>query len=195
MYLYSEPQPVVGKEQQETLMEYVSKKSGPLEDYHPQMLLQCLLWGKPLLFESSCLTDVSAEKLEVVKEIIMNLVRAIRPEGHGFGHIERLPVERFLDNDKGQVGGPREPRHKQYTQLFNSSTPFPEYICSFDHAIIHSHPSYRNDEVAFNRPTVERLVHVLEKHTLPDLSENEQAHLIVLVKATLNVCLQAYTPF
>lgn len=27
------------------LFETVARQNGPLEDYHPQMLLQCLLWG------------------------------------------------------------------------------------------------------------------------------------------------------
>ena len=28
-----------------TLFERVARQNGPLEDYHPQNLLQCLLWG------------------------------------------------------------------------------------------------------------------------------------------------------
>lgn len=38
--------------QSETLFEYVARQNGPLEDYHPQMILQCLLWGRfePRLF-------------------------------------------------------------------------------------------------------------------------------------------------
>lgn len=28
-----------------TLFDYVAHQNGPLLDYHPQMLLQCLLWG------------------------------------------------------------------------------------------------------------------------------------------------------
>ena len=31
---------------EETLFEYAARSNGPLPDYHPQMLLQCLLWGK-----------------------------------------------------------------------------------------------------------------------------------------------------
>lgn len=33
----------------ESLFDYVARQNGPLEDYHPQMLLQCLLWGTPLI--------------------------------------------------------------------------------------------------------------------------------------------------
>jgi hypothetical protein len=32
-------------ENDESLFEYVARQNGPLEDYHPQMILQCLLWG------------------------------------------------------------------------------------------------------------------------------------------------------
>lgn len=32
-------------EEGESLFEYVARQNGPLEDYHPQMILQCLLWG------------------------------------------------------------------------------------------------------------------------------------------------------
>lgn len=31
---------------EEDLFEYVARHNGPLDDYHPQMTLQCLLWGK-----------------------------------------------------------------------------------------------------------------------------------------------------
>jgi RAVE protein 1 C terminal len=48
MYLFSEPprnDKDKGKKSAESLMEYVARQNGPLDDYHPQMLLQCLLWG------------------------------------------------------------------------------------------------------------------------------------------------------
>ena len=51
MYLFSEP-PYDDKRKNEksaeSLMEYVARQNGPLDDYHPQMLLQCLLWGMSL---------------------------------------------------------------------------------------------------------------------------------------------------
>ena len=31
--------------QEESLFEHVARLNGPLDDYHPQMVLQCLLWG------------------------------------------------------------------------------------------------------------------------------------------------------
>ena len=34
-----------GEKDNESLFEYVARQNGPLDDYHPQMLLQCLLWG------------------------------------------------------------------------------------------------------------------------------------------------------
>jgi hypothetical protein len=44
MYLFSEPL-VTSEKSAESLIEYVARQNGPLEDYHPQMLLQCLIWS------------------------------------------------------------------------------------------------------------------------------------------------------
>jgi RAVE protein 1 C terminal len=38
------------KEASLNLFEYVARHNGPLDDFHPQMLLQCLLWGKVYLY-------------------------------------------------------------------------------------------------------------------------------------------------
>lgn len=47
MYLFG--QPTEDKKdtakRTESLFELVARKNGPLDDYNPQMLLQCLLWG------------------------------------------------------------------------------------------------------------------------------------------------------
>jgi hypothetical protein len=45
MYLFSEPLIANDEKSPESLMEYVARQNGPLEDYHPQMLLQCLIWS------------------------------------------------------------------------------------------------------------------------------------------------------
>lgn len=47
MLLYGPPKS--SEKKAESLFEYVARQNGPLPDYHPQMLLQCLLWGMVLL--------------------------------------------------------------------------------------------------------------------------------------------------
>lgn len=47
VFLYGAPLPsAIEPSQSGTLFEYVTRQNGPLEDYHPQMILQCLLWGQ-----------------------------------------------------------------------------------------------------------------------------------------------------
>jgi hypothetical protein len=43
--------------EEESLFEYVARQNGPLEDYNPQMILQCLLWGTSAFVH--CLTSVN----------------------------------------------------------------------------------------------------------------------------------------
>jgi RAVE protein 1 C terminal len=45
MCLYGRIRQAENEEAEEGLFEYVARLNGPLADYHPQMLLQCLLWG------------------------------------------------------------------------------------------------------------------------------------------------------
>jgi hypothetical protein len=49
MCLYGLPRQPENENAEEGLFEYVARLNGPLPDYHPQMLLQCLLWGKKLM--------------------------------------------------------------------------------------------------------------------------------------------------
>ncbi|CAA7258624.1 unnamed protein product [Cyclocybe aegerita] len=155
MYLYSEPPPnrsEVGKTN-ESLFEYVARQNGPLDDYHPQMLLQCLMW----------------DKIELVKEIIVNLARFFLDKG-GTSKGSRpppLPVDRFLQKEQIKPG--RVPK-KQHGLLFNGTTTPDD-----------------SDEIAFTRPVVAQLLEALEAHPLPNLSSNEQAHLLVLIQATLEI--------
>ncbi|KAJ3516450.1 hypothetical protein NLJ89_g1100 [Agrocybe chaxingu] len=153
MYLYSEPPPSQNgvSKADESLFEYVALQNGPLDDYHPQMLLQCLIQN------------------ELVKEIIVNLARFFL-DTSGISKDSRpppLPVDRFLQNVQIKTGRIQK---KQYGLLFNGST-MPD----------------DSDEIMFTRPVVTRLLEVLEAHPLPNLSSNEQAHLLVLIQATLEI--------
>jgi hypothetical protein len=50
MYLFGQQKPsAIDKPPPESLFEHVARQNGPLEDYHPQMLLQCLLWGRLMI--------------------------------------------------------------------------------------------------------------------------------------------------
>ncbi|KAF9462089.1 WD repeat-containing protein [Collybia nuda] len=103
MCLYGAPTPSMDRPQRETLFEYVAQQNGPLEDYHPQMLLQCLLW----------------EKVELVKEIITNLVRDLETISmkRQRGDWTSIPVEKFLRKDQNIFSS--SSRKKRYTLLFN----------------------------------------------------------------------------
>ena len=46
MSIYGETAPQENEPEPESLFEYVAIRNGPLQDYNPQMILQCLLWGQ-----------------------------------------------------------------------------------------------------------------------------------------------------
>ncbi|ELU39867.1 WD repeat-containing protein [Rhizoctonia solani AG-1 IA] len=90
MLLYDnseEPTPLNNKPREQhsgNLFEIVSSHNGPLEDHHPQMLLQCLLWGK----------------IDLVKEIIVRLAASFdAAEGAGSDslYFTKLSAWQFLN--------------------------------------------------------------------------------------------------
>lgn len=136
-----------------------------------------------------------------MKEIITNLSRVLLGDDHdsiqGFPHI---PVERFLEKEQSAHAVSLLPMgHKlttnlgvevvsshEYGFLFNGDAKSNEYVF-----VVHgdpiSHHSLSLDDVSFARPVVTRLIRLLESRPLPNLSLNEQAHLIVLIQTTLEV--------
>ncbi|KAF5385516.1 hypothetical protein D9757_005413 [Collybiopsis confluens] len=97
MLLYGPPQSWnKGPQETESLFEYVARQNGPLPDYHPQMLLQCLLW----------------EKIELVKDIIVNLANDLE-RIHSHNVWSSVPVERFLRKQQTSMT-----HKKRYTMLF-----------------------------------------------------------------------------
>ncbi|KAJ7076559.1 RAVE protein 1 C terminal-domain-containing protein [Mycena belliarum] len=134
----------------ESLFEHVARQNGPLEDFHPQMLLQCLLW----------------EKVELVKDIIVNLARDVCDSTARLDWTS-IPIENFLRKESSHGNASHK---KRYTLLFNG-------------------PVQKDDdeEEGFNRALVGRLIETLETHPLPHLTPNEQAHLSVLIQTTLEI--------
>ncbi|KZP10552.1 hypothetical protein FIBSPDRAFT_922313 [Athelia psychrophila] len=92
-----------GKTRAGTLFDYAARQNGPLLEYHPQILLQCLLW----------------EKVEIVKMIIVNLARALRlaHAGEAWATVwQPLPLEQFLRKDGVASSGQSKQR---FSGLFN----------------------------------------------------------------------------
>ncbi|CAK5280165.1 unnamed protein product [Mycena citricolor] len=112
MFLFGQRQ--IGEE---GLFEYVARRNGPLEDYHPQMLLQCLIW----------------DKVELVKDIIFNLAQDL--EGSTDENTRQsVPIERFLR--KEAKNAPNGAHKKQYTFLFNGPEPKDEEEDGFNRTLV-----------------------------------------------------------
>ena len=110
MFLYGQPNKPPSHEETRSasLFEYAARHNGPLEDYHPQMLLQCLLWGAcSLIFwglwgSGLINTGFLTEKVETVKDIIVNLARNIRETRAGNKREcdwQSIPIDHYLRKD------------------------------------------------------------------------------------------------
>ncbi|KAF8898903.1 RAVE protein 1 C terminal-domain-containing protein [Infundibulicybe gibba] len=156
MCLYGDRPAPTGESASEGLFEYVARQNGPLDDYHPQMLLQCLLW----------------EKVELVKDIIVNLSRYVllrEEQPNRFVH-KSVPVEFFLQKNQFSKHSPIAA--KRYSGLFNNEQ---------------EDETIGSTEPGFSRPLVTRLIRSLELQPLSNLTRNEQAHLLVLIQTTLEI--------
>ncbi|EJF67065.1 hypothetical protein DICSQDRAFT_151429 [Dichomitus squalens LYAD-421 SS1] len=83
--------------EKESLFEHVARLNGPLDDWNPQMILQCLLWGK----------------IELVKKVVINLSHNVE-SGKSIHEWENLPIEEYFRTEHETarpVKGPRKPQH------------------------------------------------------------------------------------
>ncbi|KAI0756586.1 RAVE protein 1 C terminal-domain-containing protein [Daedaleopsis nitida] len=102
MFMYGQKAQRVHQETEpDTLFEHVARLNGPLDDYHPQMILQCLLW----------------EKTELVKDVIVNLARNIE-SGRNMHDWENLPIDQYLQKNEAARGAHTTHRPK-YSSLFD----------------------------------------------------------------------------
>ncbi|TFY65144.1 hypothetical protein EVJ58_g2168 [Rhodofomes roseus] len=99
--IFGQPKSKSGDERNESLFEFVARQNGPLDDYHPQMMLQCLLW----------------EKIELMKQIIVNLAKNVE-SGRSPWEWQRLPLENFFKKDE-VVKAAHASRKPQYSLLFS----------------------------------------------------------------------------
>lgn len=100
MSLYGEQPSEGNNEESETLFEHVARHNGPLEDYNPQMILQCLLWSKAIhTIIIRLISSISTDKIELVKNIIVNLAHNLE-ETLNIYDWKGVPVEEFFQKDE-----------------------------------------------------------------------------------------------
>jgi len=212
MCLYGLPRQPESEDAEEGLFEYVARLNGPLADYHPQMLLQCLLWGKVCASRpfSSC-SLVNLDKLDVVKVILVNLSRDVE-RWHELHYdvfkSSTIPIDHY--SKKSRVSSPVSlvdscesdflySQHRRQIVIVERTLHClrPQRmlmskleLTSLISLLIHSR---LDEDQGFSRSMIERLLSRLEAVPLPHLSPNEHAHLLVLIQAMLEVRIYAYT--
>ncbi|THH34149.1 hypothetical protein EUX98_g174 [Antrodiella citrinella] len=157
MLLYGHSKPSNSQTKTPGLFESVARYNGPLDDYHPQMILQCLLW----------------EKVELVKNIIVRLARYF-DDHEDIREWHNLPTEQFMKKDGSmKAASDHHPQPKQgYSQLFS----LPD---------ISETDGMEDDQ--FSPVLVQDLLEHLEDTVLPHLTPNEHQSLVVLIQTTLQI--------
>ncbi|KAG8997978.1 regulator of (H+)-ATPase in vacuolar membrane [Tulasnella sp. JGI-2019a] len=160
MFMYNDSRRSSFADNEDGLFQSVARQNGPLSVFHPQMILQCLLWGK----------------ISVVKRIICNLAHNIKAAAAGTSpeNIHRLPMEAFWED--GEL-------ESSTGQSKSRSGPIPFFTAGS------STPRMEEDDDHFSRDLVEHVIEALEKTALPHLTASEMEHLIVLIRTTLEASL------
>ncbi|CAG7847093.1 Regulator of V-ATPase in vacuolar membrane protein 1 AltName: Full=Suppression of the onset of impotence protein 3 [Serendipita indica DSM 11827] len=146
-----------GKLEPKDLFETVARRNGPLPHYHPQMLLQCLLW----------------EKISLVKQIVSNLAKEMKylhPEERATYELPDLPIESFLERDSLGVSQQPVQQSKKPRSLFDDEQ-----------------AQQAEDIAGFSTTDVSRLITDLEETPLQSLSDIENEQLLVLLQTTLDI--------
>ncbi|PWN51218.1 hypothetical protein IE53DRAFT_379141 [Violaceomyces palustris] len=147
--------------------EILAQRTGPLPDYHPHMLQQCLVWGK----------------IDTAKSIIKRLKRALlessmRIEGGWYYH--PVPLEEFYLERRTSGSDDESARSSLHHR---ATTTFQRSIFDDNKVLIDSYDQ-DND---FSEGGVSELMEKLDKARVPDLSESEKDHLKVMVRTTFEV--------
>lgn len=98
----------------EDLFQLIAWQNGPLLDYHPTVLAQCLIWGKPS--SPPCSTTrrlISAGKMDLVKRILVDLHRNLKDSedrGRKYLSYQRLDPFDFVAIKKNPAASPKSVR-------------------------------------------------------------------------------------
>ncbi|CED84427.1 RAVE (regulator of V-ATPase assembly) complex subunit RAV1/DMX protein, WD repeat superfamily [Phaffia rhodozyma] len=142
------------------VFEFVALQNGPLVDYHPQLLLQCLLWNK----------------VELVKRILVQLHETIEDalfKGEDSISWATLAPSEF--SEKATFGS-----KSQSTVKTNEGS---KYTSLFDDTV-----SIHEDEgKTFTRSLMGRLIEHLEGSFQIGLTRHERDHMITLVQTVIEV--------
>ncbi|EJT99961.1 hypothetical protein DACRYDRAFT_81581 [Dacryopinax primogenitus] len=140
------------------LLELIINGIGPLPDWHPQVVLQCLLWNK----------------VDRVKQVIERLAKVMLEEGatdasvhSALMHLSDEPYDDEYQENQ-QTSAMREQRH---STLFETET---EGIDD-------------DDPWKFSRPLITKLLKILDIRPIPMLTVKEEEHLEALIETTLEI--------
>lgn len=102
LFLYGQSQTTADSSSEEPLFEHVARHNGPLDDYHPQMLLQCLLWGTSSLNlrrHIDVYLYVLSEKVELVKKVIVELAKLVE-DRRSLHKWKNIPINEYYKKDE-----------------------------------------------------------------------------------------------
>lgn len=166
---------VLDPDEPEDIFQLIAHQNGPLFDFHPTVLAQCLLWGELLcMFAAKQNILTITDKLDLVRDILIDLVRRLKDADIGGNkrlQISRLEPSAFFSF---QTKSQRQSKvvSRKYDSLFDvASDPIIEDLNTDD----------------FTSAVVEDLIDRLDGPVHLPLSHLEKTLLATIAQATLEV--------
>jgi hypothetical protein len=161
---------MLGPEEPEDIFQLIAFKNGPLLDYHPVNLSQCLVWGKSWWGGPFIARLTRVDKIELVKRILVTLANDLKDseekKRHGV-HFRRLDPSAYFTVPKARRLSKLATR--KYDGLFDTR---PNGVID-------------EDEDEFNDRLVADLIERLDGQLHLPLSYSEKALLATVAQATL----------
>lgn len=195
----------------EDLFQMIAWQNGPLLDYHPTVLSQCLIWGKlPCIKVGDYPADEVVDKMELVKRILVDLHKSLKEaEEDEKRHLvfKRLDPFDFVTTKSNPTASPKAVRQNtafQYREqrLISSSRRKSTIACLM---LVLRYPSkyipaqisrstlmFSDDDDEFNERLVRDLVKRLDGPVQIPLSTSDKALLATIIEGTFEVCHTHY---